>query len=211
MIATLMLASAYLAAPLAVDTVNFVHSYKKDQTATYELYISGEDQGMEAIGEFELAINSPLKKGKMSATFTFLKLDMDGNDMASMMPPLKFDLDKHGVPQKADEDDATLMAFVSLLTTYLPGESLDEGGKFKAKLAAEAFGYVGSGKFVGMKKKGGTNYAVLQSEGSLIVHGEEVAVEITTFYDAKNKRVALSDAALETPDGLFIIELKFIK
>ncbi|MCH8979292.1 MAG: hypothetical protein IH945_08630 [Armatimonadetes bacterium] len=130
----MILASAHLAAPMAVDSVNFVHSYEKDQKVTYELYISSEADGIEAKGEFELAINSPLEKGKMKATFTFLKLDMDGNDMSEMMPPIDFELDKHGVPQKSDEDDGSIFAFVSLLATYLPGESLEEGGDFKIKL-----------------------------------------------------------------------------
>ncbi len=211
MIATLMLASAHLAAPMAVDSVNFVHSYEKDQKVTYELYISSEADGIEAIGEFELAINSPLEKGKMKATFTFLKLDMDGNDMSEMMLPIDLELDKHGVPQKSDEDDGSIFAFLSLLATYLPGESLEEGGDFKIKLPDEAFGYEGSGKFEGIKEKDGVNLAILKSEGLLLIKGKELMSEITTYYDPEKKQVVFAEAYFETPDDLFTVEVKLKK
>ena len=130
MIATILLASAHLAAPTTATTVNFVHSYEKNQKSTYDIYIASEVEAFEAYGEFDLAIKSTLEKGTMKASFTFSKLEVDGNDMSGMFPALDFELDKHGVPQQASAEQSAFIAFMALLSTYLPDEQLDEGGKF---------------------------------------------------------------------------------
>lgn len=214
MIATLILASAHLAAPAAVESVNFVHSYEKDQKANYELRIEIHSSGGVIEAEFELLIKSAPKDGETKATFTYSRLEMDGEDGAAMVSPIQFELTKHGVPARIGgdaDDDALIVAFVTLLTTYLPAGKLDEGDSFKIKLPEEAASYEATGKFVGMETVDGIQLAVLSSKGSLVIDGEEADLNVKTYYDPATKRVVKSTAEIDLQDGSFDFELKLKK
>lgn len=199
---------------MAVESVNFVHSYKKDQISTYELRIEDYAQGDEIVAEFELSIKSSPKDGKTKATFTYSVLEMDGQDMAEMLSPIEFELTKHGVPTNLGEysdNDPKLIAFVTLLTTYLPAESLDEGETFKVKMPGEVLSYDGSGKFVGIETVDGKQLAVLSSRGTLTDEGETADIKIKTYYDPVGQRVVKSTAEIDLEDESFDLELKLKK
>ena len=213
MIATLVLASAHLAAPAAVESVNFVHGYEKDQKTTYELEIEAHSSGDLIEAEFELLIKSAPKDGKTKATFTYSMLDMGGQDMSDMVSPIEFELTKHGVPTEAGEagDDTAIIAFVTLLTTYLPAGKLDEGDSFKIKLPEEAASYEATGKFVGMETVDGKELALLSSKGFLSIDGEQADLNVKTYFDPATKRVVKTTAEVNVDEESFDVVLKLKK
>ena len=210
MIATLILASAHLAAPASLEAVNFVHNYKQDDKSSYELHITSVTSDEEVFAEFELAIRSSPKNGKTKSVFTFTALEMNGEDMTSIAGAIDFDLSKHGVPTSLDMESVNnvlLIAFVALLTTDLPAESLNVGDSFKLNLLKSP-DYKGSGKFEGMKKVDGVELAVLKSKGVLIIDDEDADLTVTTYYDPASKTVVMTSATIDLTDQGFDLELK---
>ena len=211
MIATMVLAAASVAAPIEIGSVNFVHAYKPEDKATYELHIESEVQGIEVDGEFELTIKSEPEDGKTKASLKFTALDMMGQDMTAEIGSFDYDLDKHGIPTQALDDQMDIIAFVAMLTTFVPAKSLDEGEEFKIKLSDDAFGFEGEGKFVGMRDVDDLSLAFLKCEGTMLIEGEDVFTTIESYYDPATKRIVKGEVIVETPDDTFFITTKLKK
>ncbi len=211
MIATMALAAASVAAPLDLESVNFVHAYKPEDKTSYELHIEGEVTGMEVYGVFELTIKSEPKDGKTKASLKFTTLDMMGDDMTDELDTIDYDLDKHGIPTEAMDDDMDIIAFVAMLTTFVPAASLDEGDEFKIKLSKEAYGFEGEGKFVGMIEDDGVSLAFLKCEGTMFIEGEDVFTTIESYYNPATKRIVKGEVVAETSEDTYIITTKLKK
>lgn len=211
MIATMALAAASVAAPLDLESVNFVHAYKPEDKTSYELHIEGEVSGMEVYGVFELTIKSEAKDGKTKASLKFTTLDMMGDDMTAEVDTIDYNLDKHGIPTEAMDDDMDIIAFVAMLTTFVPAASLDEGDEFKIKLSKEAYGFEGEGKFVGMIEDDGVSLAFLKCEGTMFIEGEDVFTTIESYYNPATKRIVKGEVVAETSDDTYIITTKLKK
>jgi len=128
-----------------------------------------------------------------------------------MFPAVDMELDKHGVPVSANEDDPGIISFVTLLLTYLPGDSLKQGDSFEIKLTDKAFGYKAKGTFEKMEERDGKKYAVLTSKGEMTIQGEEVYSSIKTYYDPETKRVVFAEGEYEVPDDVFSLEISIKK
>ena len=210
MISTLILAAA-MAAPSTAAPVNFVHGYKQGDKLTYTLTFAAEEMGMEMIVTFDLTVGAT-NDGKTDITLEVTEYDTGAFGQIEEEGAAELVIDVNGVPVMDDSHEGNMMMVIALMTTYLPNKRLDEGGMFEFERKNDEFQMTSKGRFSGMEEVDGTNYALLESEATVIPSDDDDAtLEIKTYYNPMNKRVERTSAKIYTPDGEFSVSLKMKK
>lgn len=212
MLTTLVLAAA-MTAP-AIAPVNFVHGYKQNDKLTYVMKLGSPDEGFEMSMTFDLTIGDS-KEGKTNATIKVTDVDMEGLPQGAEMPEMpemEIVLNKNGTPVFEGTGGPGMQILMALTTTYLPNKPLDVGDEFDFKIENEEFEMTSKGKFAGMEKVDGEEYAVLQWEAQVESgDGDNFTMKTKTYYDPSSKRVERTTSEIDTRGGLLNLSLTMKK
>lgn len=212
MLTTLVLAAA-MTAP-AIAPVNFVHGYKPNDKLTYVMKMGSSGQGFEMSMTFDMTIGAS-KEGKTNAKLKVTDVEMEGLPQGAEMPEIpEMDLvlNKNGTPGFEGRANSGMQILLALTTMYLPNKPLDVGDKFDFKIEGEEFKMNSKGKFVGMEKVDGKEYAVLEWEAQVGPgDGEDVTMNTKAYYNASSKRVERTTSEIDTPGGIFDLSLTMKK
>ncbi len=198
----------------AIAPVNFVHGYKPNDKLTYVLKMGFPNRGFERGMTFDLIIGAS-KEGKTNATIKLTNFDMEGPPQGAEMPEMpdmEIVLSKNGTPVLENTDAPGMQILLALLTTYLPNKPLDVGDEFDFKIEFEEYEMTSNGKFAGMEKVDGKEYAVLEWEGQVgDGYGYSATMTTKTYYNPSTKRVERTTSAHDTPGGVFNLSLTLKK
>ena len=207
MIATLTLA-ALIAQQAAPQAVLFSPKFTKDETLSYTAVVTGTDDGnaMSFDIAFDLATKGEAKEGKTPCHIKFLKVvaTVGGMEQNMEASDLELSLSKHGAPVFMDMEGATAVAYVSLVTQYLPAKEMKVGDTFFGDLDLGGAKVSLSGSYAGDETLDGKKYAVLKTKSTLTPTGEDAGmIETKGFFDAATGKVVRTESKITVPNGEF--------
>ncbi len=212
MLAT-VLSAAMVASTPAVEPTKFAHTFVKDESTALVANVIGDLGGSELKIDFEFNLKTnELTDGgaKVAIEFTKTSATMDGNDLPSDdETSLNVELNKFGAPKELVMEGFRTVAYIALLTRYLPGTSLDIAQTYTINEKSDSFTYTAKGTYTEDRAIEGKTYAVLTSKGEFAPGDqEEGTIDVTVLVDKATGKIFTTDAVLGTPDGEIKMSVK---
>lgn len=204
MIGTLALVTLGL---LGTESKDFSHSFKKDESVSYVIELSGDLGGAELKGKIELSSTTKelTEKGaKVSVEVTTSKLTVDGAEFPGddLLGKYTIELDEHGAPKTMESSGARSVVYLLFLTAYLPKASLNVSDSFEISAKCDDFSYQGKGNYAADEKWEGKNVAVLKTKCTFTPGSQESGpIEGKLMFDLETGKIVASEHVLGTPDG----------
>lgn len=204
-----MVATLTLAALVAQQqAVLFAPRFKKDEVLSFSAKVSGMEGGNEVSFDvaFDLLTTGEPKDGKTPVSLKFTKVVavFGGTEQTMDAADLDMKLNKNGAPEFMDMEGATAVAYVALVTQYLPAKEMKVGDTFFGDMDLGGAKISLSGSYAGEETLDGKKYAVLKVKSTLTPTDEEAGTLVTkSFFDVESGKVVRTESDITVSEGNF--------
>lgn len=197
------------------ESVAFKHTFKKDESAAYEIRVLGDfenegdikididiDQTTQEVTSDGARFLIKIKKAEMQ----ILGEKMPLGDLNSM----SMDLNLNGTPKAINfKEMPAVMVYVALISRIMPNKDMEISQSFEISEKSEGFEYKGTGTYLEDKVIEGKTFAVLQTKGVLTPTDDDPGnLKVTLLMDKVSGKIFTSSAKVDLPNGFLDLTMR---